>query len=62
MLCMMIMSCKREQTNGINDACRRTFLREWPGTAYRFVVGASPVDKDELQVEAPDDYGAHLWL
>lgn len=58
MICLMIMSCARDQTNGVNDACRRTFLREWPVLPHRFVIGAPAVEDDELSVDVPDDYGA----
>lgn len=57
MLCLLIMSCKRDQYNGANDACRRTFLDEWKGiVSHRFVVGAPVVAMDEVEVAASDTY------
>lgn len=56
MLCLMIMSCQRDQVTGVNDACRRTFLRQWPVTPYRFFVGGPALEKDEVCLNAPDNY------
>ncbi len=58
MICLLIMSCQRDQVTGVNDACRRTFLREWSAAPWRFFVGAPAVEPDEVSVNAPDDYGA----
>jgi hypothetical protein len=59
MFWFLIMSCGRDRGNGVNAACRQTWLEAFPAN-YKFFLGTNNIcpAEDEIVVAAPDDYGA----
>lgn len=61
---LVLLSCRRDQENGFNDAIRETWLKSWGDQIdYRFFLGSGATQKfdDEIVLDCDDRYLCLPW-